>query len=139
MVSAFLPWHVGARIDVPAELGAPVGREITGLEWGLPAVDVGADNAGVGLALPDLPDALDPFLSGGALLIVLAALAMFGRIGTTGRLTRLSALLVILLLAAFLVVASLVPGTGRVGIGAFLALTAGAAMLAGGILARPKR
>jgi hypothetical protein len=139
IVSAFLPWHVGARIDVPDDLGVPVGREITGLEWGLPAVEAGADNAGVGLVLPDLPDELDPFLSGGALLIVLAALAMFGRIGTTGRLTRLSALVVILLLAAFLVVASMVPGTGRVGSGAFLALVAGAAMFAGGVLARPRR
>jgi hypothetical protein len=138
VAGAFLPWHVDAGIDVPSDLGTPVGSEITGVEWGLPAVEVSAVDAGMGVSLPDLPDGVDPFVSAGAVLVLLAALAVFGRLGTTGRLTRLCALLALVLLVAFLVAASLVPGTGGLGIGAVVAVVGCLAMFAGGVLARPR-
>ncbi|WP_111765070.1 zinc ribbon domain-containing protein [Nakamurella deserti] len=139
VAGAFLPWHVGAGVDVPSETGIPVGSEITGVEWGLPTVEVAAGNTDVGLALPDLPDQVDPFVSAGAVLMLLAVLAVFGRLGPTGRLTRVSALLALLLLGGFLVAAALVPDTGRLGIGGILAAVGCVAMFTGGLLARPRR
>ena len=55
-----------------------VSPNITGLEWSLPAIDVASDSVAPGVEFTDLPNAVDPLVSAGAVIIVLAALAIFG-------------------------------------------------------------
>lgn len=133
----FLAWNVGANLDLRG-FGAPIGDEITGLEWNLPAVDVASDTYIDRQLFLDLPDQLDPLVSAGSLIILLAVIAMLGLTGPKGRLTRLAALVAAVFLAAFLIGVSLVPNTGRIAPGVILVFGGCAVAFVGGLLAKPR-
>ena len=133
----FLAWNVGANLDLRG-FGTPIGDEITGLEWNLPAVDVASDTFIDRQLFLDLPDQLDPLVSAGSLIILLAVIAMLGLTGPKGRLTRLAALVAAVFLAAFLIGVSLVPNTGHIAPGVILVFGGCAVAFVGGLLAKPR-
>jgi hypothetical protein len=132
-------WHTGASIDIPDGVGDQVSPNITGLEWSLPAIDVASNGVAPNVEFTDLPNALDPLVSAGAVVILLAALAIFGLTGSTGRLTRLAALVAAILLAAFAVAVALQDGTGKPSVGLFVIFAGCAIAFVGGLFAKPRK
>jgi hypothetical protein len=139
IAGAFLTWNVGASLEIPADVGAQVSPDITGLEWSLPAIDVASEAVVPGVLFIDLPNQVDPLVSAGAVIIVLAALALLGLTGSTGRLTRLAALVAAVALAAFVVAVGLQEGTGRPGVGVFVIFAGCVIAFTGGLFAKPRR
>jgi len=139
IAGAFLVWHTGASIDIPDGVGDQVSPNITGLEWSLPAIDVASNGVAPNVEFTDLPNALDPLVSAGAVVILLAALAIFGLTGSTGRLTRLAALVAAILLAAFAVAVALQDGTGKPSVGLFVIFAGCAIAFVGGLFAKPRK
>ena len=139
IAGAFLVWNTGASLEIPDGVGAQVRPNITGLEWSLPAIDVASDSVAPNVQFPDLPNAVDPLISAGAVIILLAALAIFGLVGSTGRLTRLAALVAAVALAAFVVAVGLQDGTGNPGIGIFVIFAGCVIAFVGGLFAKPRR
>ncbi len=139
IIGSFLVWNTGAFLDIPSELGPQVAPNITGLEWSLPALDIASDTVAPNVSFIDLPNAIDPIVSVGAVIIGLAALAVLGLTGSSGRLTRLAALVAALGLAAFAVAVALQPGTGRPSTGLFVVFAGCAMAFVGGLFAKPKR
>ena len=133
----FTAWNVGANIQI-GEFGAPLGDEISGLEWNLPAIDVASDTFIDRQLFLNVPDSLDPLLSAGSLIILLAVIAMLGLTGPKGRLTRLAALVAAVFMAAFLIGVSLAPNTGHIGPGVILVFAGCAVAFVGGLLAKPR-
>ena len=133
----FTAWNVGAHIELAA-VDAPLGDEISGLEWNLPAIDVASDTFIDRQLFLDVPGPLDPVLSAGSLIILLAVIAMLGLTGPKGRLTRLAALVAAVFLAAFLIGVSLAPNTGHIGPGVILVFGGCAVAFVGGLLAKPR-
>ena len=79
IAGAFLAWNAGASLDIP-RVGVQVAPNITGLEW-QPARDRRRRprRFDPGAAVPRSAAAeLDPLVSAGAVVILLAALAMIG-------------------------------------------------------------
>jgi hypothetical protein len=132
IIGSLLPWNVGAS------LGVGVGAEVTGLEWTLPAIDAGSDSI-ADVEFPDLPDGIDPFLSAGLAMIVLAGLVIFGVLSRRGRLTRLASLVAGVALVAFMVGLAFQSNTGSPGVGAFVAFAGCVIAFIGGLLALPRR
>ncbi len=139
IVGSLLVWNAGASIDVPGDLGARVSPNITGLEWDLPTIDVASDTVAPDVSFIDLPNAIDPIASAGAVIIALAALALLGLTGSSGRLTRLATLIAALGLTAFMVAVALQPNTGRPSTGVFVVFAGCAIAFVGGLLAKPRR
>lgn len=139
VLGCFLVWNAGAFIDIPPELGPQVAPNITGLEWSLPALDVASSSVAPDVSFIDLPNAIDPIVSVGAVMIGLAALAVLGLTGSSGRLTRLAALVAAVGLAAFAVAVALQPGTGRPSTGIFVVFAGCAIAFIGGLFAKPRR
>ena len=139
IIGSFLVWNTGASIEIPAGIGAQVSPNITGLEWDLPTLDVASDTVAPNVSFIDLPNAIDPIASVGAVVIGLAALALLGLTGSSGRLTRLAALIAALGLAAFMVAVALQPDTGRPSTGVFVVFAGCAIAFVGGLFAKPRR
>ena len=135
----FLVWNTNAGLQIPEEFGDQVAPNITGLEWSLPAIDVASESVAPGVQFTDLPNNLDPLVSAGAVIILLAALVLFGLTGSSGRLTRLAALVAAVGLAAFVVAVQLQPDTGNIGAGVFVIFAGCAIAFVGGLLAKPAR
>ncbi len=133
IAGAFLAWNTNAQLD------SPVNGNVTGLEWGLPAIDIASNDIAPDVTLIDLPDRIDPLVSAGAVIIALAALVLLGLVGSSGRLTRWAALLAAVALGAFVVAVSTQGGTGRPGTGVFAVFAGCAIAFAGGVLAKPRR
>jgi len=87
----------------------------------------------------DLPNSVDPLVSAGAAIILLAGLALFGLVGSSGRLTRLAAIVAAAGLAVFVVAVQLQPDTGQIGTGVFLIFAGCAVAFIGGLFAKPSR
>jgi hypothetical protein len=139
IAGVFLAWNTAATLVV-TEGGAQVTPNITGLEWDLPTIDAASENVMPGRTLfMDLPDNIDQLASAGAVILVLAAIAVFGLTGSSGRLTRLAALVAAGGLAVFVVAVALQPDTGRPGPGVFVIFAGCALAFIGGMFARPRR
>ena len=139
IAGTFLAWNVDTSLEIPAEFGDQVSPNITGLEWSLPAIDVASEAVLPGVLFRDLPPQVDPLVSAGAVIILLAAVALFGLTGSSGRLTRLAALVAAVGLVAFAVAVGLQQGTGRPGTGVFLIFAGCVVAFIGGLFAKPRR
>lgn len=126
IVGVFVPWSAGPLLR---------GVDFTGAQ---------IDELSAQLDLAQFGDAVEqvvaqPLLTGGALIIVAAAVAVIGLFGPKGRLTRWAAAVGAVLTAAFLIsVAINLVSVARIDVGAFIVLAGCALAFVGGYLA-PQR
>jgi hypothetical protein len=85
---------------------------------------------------PELDHRVAKLACAGAVIILLALLAGWGRLGPKGRLTRLSALLGVLLLVGFLILIGAKTNSGAPAVGAVMIIVGCASAYVGGQLAK---
>ncbi len=118
ILGAFLPWTTD-----------PVRH--SGVQWTIPAITGLFDSPG-----PKLNSAVAKLACAGAVIILLAVLAIWGRLGTQGRLTRQCALLGLLLTVGFLIFVHVRVHESTVGAGAIVVIIGCISAYIGGQLAR---
>jgi hypothetical protein len=116
-VGTLLPWTRGS------------GR--TGFEWTARAISAAFDGKD-----PNLDPNLANVASAGAVVVLLAGLAVWGRLGVKGRLTRLSSLLGLLGIVGFLVALGVRAGEGTPSVGAIVVAVGCVSAYVGGQLAK---
>ena len=92
-----------------------------------------------GPTFPDIPDQFDRFVTVGSLIILLGAVVIFGLTSSSGRLTRLTALVAAAGFAAFLIAVATQVNTGPPGLGVFVIFAGCAIAFVGGLLAKPRK
>ncbi len=122
IAGVFIPWSAGPALR---------GIDFTATE---------VDDLSEQFQLIELPDVVrQPFASAGAVIVVLAIIAMIGLFGPKGRLSRWAAAIGAVIAAGFLVSAAVgVVSVARVDVGSFVVLLGCACAFIGGYLA-PKR
>ncbi len=118
ILGAFLPWT-----------SDPVAH--SGVQWTIPALTSLFDSTG-----PKLNSAVAKLACAGAVIILLGALAIWGRLGTQGRLTRQCALLGLLLTVGFLIFVHVRVHQSTVAVGAMVVMIGCVSAYVGGQLAR---
>jgi hypothetical protein len=117
IAGAFMPWNVNATLQIPPALGLQVAPDITGFEWGLPALDVVTEDIAPGQRFIIVPNLYDPLVSTGALVIFLALVASLGLAWPKGRLTLITSAVVALGLTGFIYSLSHRTDVGQMGPG----------------------
>ncbi|MEP6561838.1 MAG: hypothetical protein ABJD68_12300 [Nakamurella sp.] len=112
---------------------------LTGLDWDMPVLDNVSEDIVPGQIFPVIDDKLNPFVSVGSVIILLGAVAIFGLTSSSGRLTRLTALVTAAAFAAFLIAAATQVDTGKPGPGIFVIFAGCALAFVGGLLAKPRK
>jgi hypothetical protein len=112
---------------------------LTGFDWDMPVLDNVSEDIVPGQVFPVIADNLNPFVSVGSVMVLLGAVAIFGLTSSSGRLTRLTALVAAIGFAAFLIAVATQVDTGKPGPGIFVIFGGCAIAFVGGLLAKPKK
>jgi hypothetical protein len=118
IIGAFLPWT-----------SEPERR--TGVQWTIPALTGLFDNPG-----PKLNSSLAKIACAGGVIILLGVLAIWGRLGPKGRLTRQCALIGLLLIVGFLIFLHVRIGGSAPAVGAIVVMIGCVSAYVGGQLAK---